>query len=132
MFNILRGFKRFRGNVGEGSSIVVISGSARRIVRIAVPGTGGLLAQHPDSELVVHALTAPTGGGGVGVDVNAELGVGVFQGLPVVGVGSGAANDLEVPAVRMQEVPAASLLGFDRDLALVNEAMMEPAQGYEV
>src|ERR1700728_2128535 len=120
MFNILLRLKRFRGNVGEGSSIVVSSvGAAVRItiVRIKVPGTGGLLAQHPDSQIVVHALAAPAGGGGVGIDVNAELGVGVFQGLPVVGVGSGAANDLEVPSVRMQEAPAAAVLGFDGDLA---------------
>jgi hypothetical protein len=123
VFNILRRLERFRGNVGEGSSIVVSSvGAIVRIatVHIKVPGTGVGLAQHPDSEIVVHALAAPAGGGGVGVDVNAELGVGVCQGLPVVGVGSGAANDLEVPSVRVQEAPAAAVLGFDRDLALVN------------
>jgi hypothetical protein len=91
-FNVLLGLKRFRGNVGAP-------------VRIKARGTGVGLAQHPNSEIVVHALAAPAGGGGVGVDVNAELGVGVFQLLPVAGVGSGAANDLEARA--------AALLGFD-------------------
>src|SRR3984885_6623380 len=130
MLNILLRLERFRGNVGEGftidvsrvidvSSVIVVS-SVGATVRIKATGTGVWLAEHPDSQIVVHALAAPAGGGGIGVDVNAELGVSVFEFLPVVGVGSGAANDLEVPAVRMQESPAAAILGFDRDLALVN------------
>jgi hypothetical protein len=76
VFNILLRLERFRGNVSEGSSI--IASRVGPISRIKATGTGGLLAQHPDSEIVVHALALPAGGGGVGVDVNAELGVGVY------------------------------------------------------
>jgi hypothetical protein len=47
MFNILFRFERFRGNVGEGSSIVVSSVGAT--VRIKAMGTGVGLADQKSS-----------------------------------------------------------------------------------
>jgi hypothetical protein len=52
----------------------------------------------------------------------------VFQLLPVVRGGVGAADHLEVPAARMQEAPAALGTRLDRDLALVHQAVVQPAR----
>src|ERR1700675_3407992 len=70
-------------------------------------GALGLIAQHPDAEVVVHALTPPAGRRGVAVDVNAEGGMGEFQVIRLVGGSVRAADHLEVPPVRVQEAPAA-------------------------
>src|SRR3984957_10329020 len=54
----------------------------------------------------------------------------VLQVIRVVGLR--AANHLEMAAVRMQETPAAGGRRLDRDLALVNQAVVQAAQGDEI
>src|SRR5579859_1373020 len=110
----------FCGNVG-------IAGSAGHAGSVAVakpPGTRGLLAEHPDPQLIVHALAAPTGGGGVAIDANAQLGMRVPQFVPRVGARRRTADHLVMPPVRTHEAPAALRLGLDSDLSLMHQTMV--------
>ncbi len=88
--------ERFRGNVAW----VFGSGPVRALVLVAEDG---------DAEFVVHALTEPARGGGVGVDVDAVRGVRFVDVVPVMVRGRFAVEDVERPPVGAQKAKAAAL-----------------------
>lgn len=110
---------RSRGNVVEGVVIERVALLPMRARR--------LLAEYPDPQIVVHTLAAPSGGRGVVVDVDTQFGVAHPQVLPVILRRRRAANDFEVPSVRVQETPATAVLGFNDDFPLMYQTMMQSA-----
>ena len=87
-----------------------------------------LLQQHMDGEVIVHALTAPAGGGGVRVDDGALAPVPALQLQPIAGRSLLSRDStFEGFPIRPEEAQRTVIQAFDEHPALVNLAMMEAA-----
>src|SRR5262245_27280026 len=95
----------------------------RALPRGRVSRFKGLREEHLDGEMVVHALSAPEGGGGVAIDMDVVLlvrerelrGIGLRRGRVAV----------ERAAVGAREAKRAVIEDLDADATFVDETMVK-------